>query len=156
MKNLNIELEMRALDAERDAMREENFDRDQQGYAHAYGPDAFFELAERYRKLKEASIQSALFLNMDMDPDALERIKKMIAEHHGQVVIMPNEEFIPVQRALNIILQYGGIDGEHHKTWVIDQVVRILTGDKYEEWVRDACDGEDGPNTYGWDVGIAP
>lgn len=53
MQNLNIELEMRALDAERGAMREENFDRDRYGYAHAYGPDAFFELAEQYRKLKE-------------------------------------------------------------------------------------------------------
>lgn len=61
-----------------------------------------------------------------------------------------------LQKALDIILQYGGIDGEHHKTWVIDQVVRILTGDKYEEWVREACDGEDGPHTYSWEVGIAP
>ncbi len=61
-----------------------------------------------------------------------------------------------IEKALELILQYGGIDGAHHKTWVIDQVVRVLTGDGYEQWVRDACDGEDGPDTYDWDVGIPP
>jgi hypothetical protein len=40
--------------------------------------------------------------------------------------------------------------------WVLDQVVRILTGDDYEQWVTDAKDGEDGPNTYDWDEGIPP
>lgn len=52
--------------------------------------------------------------------------------------------------------QYGQIDGAHHKTWVIDQMVRALTGDKYEEWVKDFCDGVDGPETYSWETGIAP
>ena len=66
------------------------------------------------------------------------------------------DDFDRAEKALEIILRYGGIDGEHHKTWVIDQIARILTGDHYEEWVREACDGEDGPDTYGWDVGIAP
>lgn len=61
-----------------------------------------------------------------------------------------------INAALNIICQYGGIDGDHHKAWVIDQVVRTLTGDKYEQWVKDAKNGEEGPNTYDWDEGIAP
>lgn len=61
-----------------------------------------------------------------------------------------------IAKALDTILQYGGIDGAHHKDWVIDQVVRILTGDEYEEWVKAAKDGEDGPDTYDWDEGIAP
>ena len=30
--------------------------------------------------------------------------------------------------AMNIITSYGQIDGEHHKTWVIDQTARILLG----------------------------
>jgi len=51
---------------------------------------------------------------------------------------------------------WGGFDGSHHKMWVIDQMVRILAGDRYEEWVKSFCDGEDGPNTYEWDCGIAP
>lgn len=61
-----------------------------------------------------------------------------------------------VQEALNLILQYGGIDGDHHKMWVLDQVVRVLTGDRYAEWVKEAKNGEDGPQTYDWDEGIAP
>lgn len=61
-----------------------------------------------------------------------------------------------ISEALKIVLEYGGIDGDHHKTWVIDQVVRTLTGPSYNQWVLDACDGEDGPDTYTWDLGIAP
>jgi hypothetical protein len=53
-------------------------------------------------------------------------------------------------------VRFGGIDGEHHKLWVIDQMVRALAGDRYEAIVREACDGEDGPNTYEWKVGITP
>ena len=59
-------------------------------------------------------------------------------------------------KALDLIGQYGGIDGGHHKQWVLDQVVRALKGDKYDDWVKEHNDGEDGPNTYEWDVGIAP
>lgn len=61
-----------------------------------------------------------------------------------------------IQDAIDIAVQYGGIDGDHHKAWVIDQMVRILAGDRYEQVVRDACDGEDGPDTYSWEVGIPP
>lgn len=61
-----------------------------------------------------------------------------------------------MKAALEIALQYGQIDGEHHKTWVIDQMVRALTGDGYERWVKEARDGEDGPYTYDWDKGIPP
>lgn len=57
---------------------------------------------------------------------------------------------------IELAVRYGGIDDDHHKAWVIDQMVRVLAGDEYEEIVREACDGEDGPNTYNWNVGIAP
>ena len=60
-----------------------------------------------------------------------------------------------IRAALDLIVRYGGIDGEHHKTWVIDQVSRVLSDD-YDALVRDAREGEDGPETYDWDVGIAP
>lgn len=61
-----------------------------------------------------------------------------------------------IESALDIAVQYGGIDGAHHKTWVIDQMVRALTGDTYECFVANAKHGEDGPDTYDWDEGIAP
>lgn len=61
-----------------------------------------------------------------------------------------------IEAALELAMRYGGIDGAHHKTWVIDQMVRALTGDGYAEWVAQVKDGEDGPGTYEWDEGIAP
>lgn len=61
-----------------------------------------------------------------------------------------------IAKALKLILQYGGIDGDHHKAWVLDQVVRALTGPRYKQWVKEAKAGEDGPETYGWDEGCAP
>jgi len=61
-----------------------------------------------------------------------------------------------VEAALETIFRYGGIDGGHHKQWVLDHVLRALTGDQYEEWVGKYSMGEDGPHTYVWDEGIAP
>lgn len=54
------------------------------------------------------------------------------------------------------IAEYGSFDGAHHKMWVIDQMVRCLTGDKYETWIKEFKAGEDGPDTYCWDEGVAP
>ena len=78
--------------------------------------------------------------------------------------------------ALKYIEKYGGIDGAHHKDWVLDQVARILNGtkvivtvakwengeeeyriildeptDKYKEWVIEICGDE-----YDYEEGIAP
>lgn len=61
-----------------------------------------------------------------------------------------------IQAAIDLAVKYGGIDGAHHKDWVIDQMVRVLAGEKYDEIVREACDGEDSADTYSWEVGIAP
>lgn len=61
-----------------------------------------------------------------------------------------------IRAALEVIVNYGGVDGDHHKKWVIDQTVRSLTGDGYDAFVASYCDGENGPDTYEWDTGIAP
>lgn len=61
-----------------------------------------------------------------------------------------------VVEAIRHLIRYGQIDGEHHKTWTIDQAVRILARDKYDALIASSNDGEDGPDTYAWDVGIAP
>lgn len=85
-----------------------------------------------------------------------------------------------VEEALDLILRCGGEDGAHHKQWVLDQVVRILTdcptvqqtglsaggteysydalgeSPEYLAWVARYKAGEDGPETYEWDEGIAP
>lgn len=61
-----------------------------------------------------------------------------------------------IEAALEIAVRYGGIDGDHHKAWVIDQMVRVLTGERYEALVAETKAGEDGPETYSWNEGIAP
>jgi len=61
-----------------------------------------------------------------------------------------------IDEAISMAVQFGGIDGAHHKDWVIDQMVRILAGNNYSKIVKEACHGEDGANTYSWEVGIAP
>lgn len=61
-----------------------------------------------------------------------------------------------IYSALEVARQYGGIEGDHHKAWVIDQMVRCLLDGGYEQWVRAAKEGEDGPDTYEWEVGTPP
>lgn len=61
-----------------------------------------------------------------------------------------------IKQALEIAIKYGGFESAHHKAWAIDQMVRILAGEHYNSVVASACDGEDGPDTYLWDCGIAP
>lgn len=58
--------------------------------------------------------------------------------------------------ALEVAFKFGGIAGEHHKAWVIDQMCRELLGEHYDLFVANAKAGEDGPETYTWDEGIAP
>jgi len=83
--------------------------------------------------------------------------------------------------ALLYIKMYNGIDGAHHKDWLLDQVARILKGTEmivkiakwdnghtedrfnlgessqaYLDWVVEMKDGEDGPDTYLYEVGVAP
>jgi hypothetical protein len=60
------------------------------------------------------------------------------------------------QAAIDLAIRYGGIVGDHHKAWVIDQMIRLLAGDRYDEVIREANDGEDGPQTYEWQVGVPP
>lgn len=57
---------------------------------------------------------------------------------------------------LVLIFEYGQTDGEHHKAWVIDQIVRIITENNYDKWVQHYEYDEETDENYFWDVGIAP
>jgi hypothetical protein len=57
---------------------------------------------------------------------------------------------------VEVILDYGGIDGAHHKQWILDQLLRRMLGSQYEAKIEEWQSGEDGPETYLWDEGIAP
>lgn len=60
-----------------------------------------------------------------------------------------------ISKALNIAFQYGQTDGAHHKAWVIDQMVRVLTGESYDHWIETYC-YVDSEEVYDRDKGIAP
>ena len=57
---------------------------------------------------------------------------------------------------LGLIFEYGQTDGEHHKAWVIDQIVRIITENNYDKWVQHYEYDEETDEDYFWDIGIAP
>lgn len=78
-------------------------------------------------------------------------------EEHIKRLRKENEEKDKqIKRALDLIFEYGQIDGGHHKAWVIDQIVRILIKDKYDEWVKNYIYDEETGDTYTWDKGIVP
>ena len=58
-----------------------------------------------------------------------------------------------IRVAVDLAERYGGIGSEHHKQWVIDQMLRALLGEQYDAWVAayNQVDGYDA-----WDTGIAP
>lgn len=65
-----------------------------------------------------------------------------------------------IQKALDLAKAYGTCDGSHHKMWVIDQMVRILTGNEsgYETFLNNVStgDGTCEPGTWEWEKGSAP
>ena len=64
-----------------------------------------------------------------------------------------------IERAIDLGIRYGQIDGSHHKMWVIDQMMRILTGSEYEKIIKENSlpkEGDDEDAVYEWDCGIAP
>lgn len=63
-----------------------------------------------------------------------------------------------IEKAIEMLWN-GSFDGDHHKMWVIDQTLRILLGDKYEEAIKEfqgPYDEENGWFEYEWDVGVPP
>ena len=61
------------------------------------------------------------------------------------------------EKAVNVAVddfavRFGGISGDHHKAWVIDQMVRALLTDEAYEHLRQQVE-EQG---HDWDEGIAP
>jgi hypothetical protein len=77
-----------------------------------------------------------------------------------------------IAKALEIAGDFGTEDGEHHKMWVIDQMVRVLTGCPTVELTARFPDAHGNTYTYWglgeseeyrtfiasghWDEGIAP
>lgn len=67
----------------------------------------------------------------------------------------PEELRRRLNAALSIAVDHIFYDGAHHKQYGLDQIVRIISGEKYSELVASETVGEDGPDTFVWDEGIA-
>jgi hypothetical protein len=61
-----------------------------------------------------------------------------------------------ITEVIELCLDYGALNGSHYKMWIIDQIIRILSGDKYDALIKSYCKGEDGPNNYSWYTGVKP
>ena len=63
-----------------------------------------------------------------------------------------------IKKALSVAWNYGQIDGDHHKAWVIDQMVKCLCGsdEAYDEWIQQYESPEMDGEGYDWDPGVAP
>ena len=62
-----------------------------------------------------------------------------------------------INKALQLAFDWGQVDGDHHKMWVIDQMARALLGVEYAQWVEAYQEfDEEGEPQYFWDEGIAP
>ncbi len=100
------------------------------------------------------------------------------------IVEQKNTKFKDYNRAawaMYFLELYGGIDGAHHKDWVLDQMARAIKGTpiviklakwsngqeeyrintgepskEYLDWVVEMCNGKDGANKQSYYEGIAP
>lgn len=119
--------------------------------------------ADRARQSEERLLREAASLHDALDAVGAPRYSGMDEEPPGAELSLyerirrtGTRAASGIQEALEVAMSHAGHDGEHHKEWVIDQMVRALTGPGYEEWVVEAKAGEEGPNTYDWSEGIPP
>lgn len=78
-------------------------------------------------------------------------------------MIMPADQYVQdlekksrelddcIYEALELAKMYAMTGEAHHKQWVIDKMVRTLTGSQYNQWVLDFEQNDDE-----WDEGIVP
>lgn len=60
---------------------------------------------------------------------------------------------VRIATALDLAMRYGSIDGDHHKMWVIDQMVRKLLGPvEYKTFVKHY----EAKQNAEWETGVAP
>lgn len=115
---------------------------------------------ELYRRFCQDVIAVLPTEGFTLLPEQIELWRKNINTPIAVGILIKNatESATRIDGALELARSHGQTDGDHHKLWVIDQMVRALLGDEasYTQWVADYCNGEDGADTYAWDTGIAP
>lgn len=69
-------------------------------------------------------------------------MRAYLGETKADIKHSPFANYTPADWACLYHFQYGQIDGDHHKTWVLDQIVRILKGTPVEINLAKWSDGE--------------
>ena len=95
-----------------------------------------------------------------------EPVEEVVKDDKDMLVNVAFEKRI--ENALEFLSVWGQVEGDHHKAWVIDQVVRALCGcewnfndsfiqnEEYKDWVSSYCYDDNHVMEYEWDTGIAP
>lgn len=86
---------------------------------------------------------------------------RLACNHTGaQLTFKSTDGTIPLSKKeaeiLRLIERFTGFEKTHHKAYLIDQIARLLLAEKYDDWVLEMKNGDDGPATYDYDTGIAP
>src|SRR3954469_12591 len=63
-----------------------------------------------------------------------------------------------IEAIKDLASRYAGIDGEHHKQWLIDQIIRVVLAGDYQDFIAEYNNfkDQDGKSYGEWDEGIAP
>jgi hypothetical protein len=130
---------------------------DGKGPAHIVDSEMLFALVEQNRQLLEtANTCMCGWCGLVGDKDTV-RIMKHAGEctaRQDAYELQKRADDAKVFGAVSIALRYGGIDGAHHKQWVIDQMLRSILGEAlYVKTMEDHSSDLDYP---AWDEGTAP
>jgi len=124
-----------------------------------FGYDEALEKLSRGNRIEcHSKLHSARFEKWD--EVELNNENKIVWEDRGSLLCLSNDDYAfrliieepNVEYAINLLLDYGQVDSSRHKAWVIDQVLRALTGSKYQQVIDKFCDNGE----YDWDEGVAP
>ena len=137
------------------------------------------DVAELQQKNKQLKEQNELEFNdfvkfrKEQEDKHLEKTDKLIKENYHlkkqlkqKDEVIDGEQYVKIDfliemqkqitKAVGIAEQYAQIDGEHHKMWVIDQMLRELLGNNYNKWLE-KYNYDSRENDYEeWNCGIAP
>ncbi len=143
----------------------------------------YLNLADHYRKLSKCN-KNISYIYMDIYHSAKDRSEHRLA--HADLELKKAKEILNeisgvsenqlckndrIAKALEIAFNYSQIDGDHHKAWAIDQMVRALCGckqnekesgdfldesDEYLQFVNKYEHDDNGEKQWTWDDGVNP
>jgi hypothetical protein len=119
-------------------------------------------MARITKKDLQESLEAAELLleKAEIEIQDLTEVKEDLKTILNDKTIADNKKKEDLQKIGDMVLQYIGIDGSHHKNYALDQIFRLVKGAEYKEAVYDACflndKGESlGEDCYSWNTGIA-